>query len=112
MTHRLGLNRSIGPIQVTLTGTTTFGQSRPGSNDNEQVLYIPLISRSEALTSNVVYFYIPNTFWIGIMSWVFTNGPGYQGSIPGRVIPKTKKIVLDISLLNSQHYKLRIKGNV
>ena len=41
---------------------------------------------------------------------VFANGPGDQGSIPGRVIPKTLKMVLDISLLN--HYKVRIKGKV
>ena len=26
---------------------------------------------------------------IELMSRVFTNGPGDQGSIPGRVIPKT-----------------------
>ena len=29
------------------------------------------------------------------------NGPGDRGSIPGRVIPKTQKMVLDASLLNS-----------
>ena len=34
------------------------------------------------------------------------------GSIPGRVIPKTQKMVLDASLLNTQHYKVRIKGKV
>ena len=28
---------------------------------------------------------------IGLMSRVFTNGPGDWGSIPGRVIPKTQK---------------------
>ena len=28
---------------------------------------------------------------IGLMSRVFTNGPGDWGSIPGRVIPKTRK---------------------
>ena len=28
----------------------------------------------------------------------------------GRVIPKTQKIVLDASLLNTQHYKVWIKG--
>ena len=39
---------------------------------------------------------------------VFANGPG--GSISGRVIPKTKKMVLDATLLNTQHYKVRIKG--
>ena len=43
---------------------------------------------------------------------VFANGPGDLGSIPGRVIPKTQKMVLDASLLNTQHYKVRIKGKV
>ena len=28
---------------------------------------------------------------IGLISRVFTNGPGDRGSIPGRVIPKFKK---------------------
>ena len=46
------------------------------------------------------------------MVWVFANGPGNIGSIPGRVIPKTLKMVLDASLLNTQHYKVRIKGKV
>ena len=49
---------------------------------------------------------------IGELGRVFINGPGDRGSIPGRVIPKTQKIVLDISLLNTQHYKVRIKGKV
>ena len=44
------------------------------------------------------------------MSRVFTNDPGDQDSIPGRVIPKTQKIVLDTSFLNTQHNKVRIKG--
>ena len=43
---------------------------------------------------------------------VFANGPGDLGSIPDRVIPKTLKVVLDASLLNTQHYKVRIKGVV
>ena len=46
------------------------------------------------------------------MSRVFANGPEDWGSIPGRVIPKTKKMVLDDTLLSTQHYKLRIKGKV
>ena len=33
-------------------------------------------------------------------------------SIPGRLIPKTQKIVLDASLLNTQHYKIHINGKV
>ena len=43
---------------------------------------------------------------------VFANGPGYLGSIPSRVIPKTQKMVLDATLLNTQQYKVRIKGKV
>ena len=43
---------------------------------------------------------------------VFANGPGDLGSIPGRVIPKTLKMVLDTSLLNTQQYKEGIKGKV
>ena len=49
---------------------------------------------------------------IGLVGRVFANGPGDLGSIPGRVIPKTLKTVLDTSLLNTQHYKVCIKGKV
>ena len=41
---------------------------------------------------------------------VFTNGPGDLGSISCQVIPKTQKMVLDVSLLSTQHYKIWIKG--
>ena len=47
-----------------------------------------------------------------MMVRVFANGPGDLGSIPGRVIPKTQKMVLDASLLNSQQYKVGIKDKV
>ena len=43
---------------------------------------------------------------------VFANGPGELGSIPGQVILKTQRMVHDASLLNIQHYKVRIKGKV
>ena len=33
-------------------------------------------------------------------------------SIPVRIIPKTQKMVLDAALLNTQHYKIMIKGKV
>ena len=56
-----------------------------------------------------IYIYVPD---IGLAVRVFANGPGDLGSIPGRVIPKTQKMVLDASLLNTQHYKVRIKGKV
>ena len=41
-----------------------------------------------------------------------SGGPGDLGSIPGRVIPKTLKMELDTTLLNTQHYKVRFKGKV
>ena len=43
---------------------------------------------------------------------VFANSLGDLGSILGQVIPKTQKMVLDASLLNTQHYKVQIKGKV
>ena len=49
---------------------------------------------------------------IGLMSRVFANGLGDQGSIPGRVIPKTQKMVLDAALLSTQRYDIKIKGKV
>ena len=49
---------------------------------------------------------------IGLVGRVFANGPGDLGSIPGRVIPKTLKMVLDTSLLNTQQYTVRIKSKV
>ena len=47
---------------------------------------------------------------IGLVGRVFTNGLEDLGSIPGHIIPKTLKMVLDTSLLNTQQYKVRIKG--
>ena len=47
-----------------------------------------------------------------MMVRVFTNGPGDLSLILGQVIPKTQKMVLDASLLNTQYYKVRIKGKV
>ena len=44
------------------------------------------------------------------MDSVFANCPGDWGSIPGRVIPKIFKNVLDTFLLNTQHYKIHIKS--
>ena len=46
----------------------------------------------------------------GLMSRMFVNGLGDLASIPGQVIPNTQKMLLDGSLLNTQHYKVRIKG--
>ena len=46
------------------------------------------------------------------MSRAFANDPGNLGSISGRVIPKTFKMLLDTTLLNTQQNKVRIKGKM
>ena len=58
------------------------------------------------------FFFLAFHRLIGRVGRVFAYGPGDLGSIPDRVIPKTLKMVLDSSLLNTQHYKVRIKGKV
>ena len=49
---------------------------------------------------------------IGLMGRVFTNALGDLGSLSGRIIPKTLKMVLDTSLLNTQQYKVYIEGKM
>ena len=46
------------------------------------------------------------------MNRVFANGLEDRGSVPGRVIPKTQKMVFDAALLTTQYYKVSIKGKV
>ena len=46
------------------------------------------------------------------MSRVFTNGPGDTSSVPDQIIPKSQKMELDASLLNTQPYMVRKKDKV
>ena len=79
------------------------------SNAHLLLLFFFLFTQVHLLTdSSVEGQYIT----IGLMNRVFTNGPWDWGSIPGRVIPKTQKMVLDATLFNTQHYKVKIKGKV
>ena len=82
-----------------------------------------LVRRLERLLCIYIYIYIYSPIYIYIYSsyiymcvcvcvCVFVNEPGDLGSIPGRVIPKTQKMVLDATLLNTQYYKVMIKGKV
>ena len=65
------------------------------------------------LKSHFFFFLLDDDNWlIGPVGRVFTNGPGDLSSIPGQVIPKTLKMVHDTSLLNTQQYKVCIKGKV
>ena len=76
--------------------------SKLDNNDDDDD--ISLIGKNLSLLNYSHYF--------GLVVRVFANGPGDLGSIPGRVIPKTQKMVLDATLLNTQHYKVQIKGEV
>ena len=73
--------------------------------DTQQLLY--LFIHYHILIYVIIYLWV-----IGPAVRVFANGPGDLGSIPGRVIPKTLKMELDTTLLNTQHYKVRFKGKV
>ena len=55
-----------------------------------------------------IYIYYTNTHTLasGHNVRVFTNDLGDQDSIAGCVMPKTQKMVLDVSLLNTQDYKV------
>ena len=59
-----------------------------------------------------MYIYICYYQPTGTIARVFANGLRDQGSILGRVISKTQKMVLNPSLFNTQHYKVWIKGRV
>ena len=63
------------------------------------------------LVNIYIYIYIYMCVCVCVCVCV-TNGAGDRSPIPGRVITKTQKMVLDAALLNTQHYKERIKGKV
>ena len=68
------------------------------SLDNNRKKYRAIVIRTRTHTHTYTY--------------IFTSSLDGRGSIPGRIIPKTQKMLLDASLLNSQHYKEEIKGKV
>ena len=53
-----------------------------------------------------------NNWLICLVGRVFATASGDLHSVPGRIIPKTLKMVLDTSLLSTQQYKVHIKGKV
>ena len=75
-------------------------------------------SSEEELTVNVLetvfkgYSGTDGNFNSFILYSVFIKDPGDQGSIPGQIRPKTQKMVLDASLLYTQHYKVWIRGKM
>ena len=67
-------------------------------------MQIGIIQKIELKNSRFIF--------IGLVGRVFANGSGDLDSIPSRVIPKTLKMVLDTYLLNTQQYKVHIRGKV
>ena len=59
-------NSYIWPIDRTLSGTTTPGQSGPESNSKEKVLHIPQSSRAGALSSDYLMSY-QDIRWGGVL---------------------------------------------
>ena len=109
--------------------------SRSENRGNVESIFIAITFRSNPTRNDSISCVIYLVFWLVVTpgringapnetrthslrfasltrSALFANGPGDRGSIPGRVLPKTLKMVLDTSLLNTQHYKVRIKGKV
>ena len=91
--------------------------------EGEELFLICRQKMSIMVNQIYIYIYIHICFYvcmciciynrlIGQVGRVFANGQRDLASIPDRVIPKTLKMALDTSLLNTQQYKVRIKGKV
>ena len=106
---RTGMNMSISHIHVWLCDISPRVKEL-NSEVNKTVRTWTTESACFRLHCFVCFAYVYRD--IGPAVRVFANGPGDLGSIPGRVIPKTLKMVLDTTLLNTQHYKVRFKGKV
>ena len=70
------------------------------------------LSHTHFLESQIILFYNRAVLAHCPCGRELSNGPRNQGSISGQAIPKTQKMVLDNSLFNTQHYKVRFKGKV
>ena len=93
-------------VQISVTITMLFSQCVTSS------LFLSCLFSQLSLSLSLLFQRSSTNRDIGPAVRVFANGPGDLGSIPGRVIPKTLKMELDTTLLNTQHYKVRFKGKV
>ena len=93
---------------ITIRHKITLDRMTCYQNHSAIIIYLACIM-SKKNSGNTIFVDCRD---IGPAVRVFANGPGDLGSIPGRVIPKTLKMVLDTTLLKTQHYKVRFKGKV
>ena len=78
-----------------------------------------LLSRVSSYFNFALVYYICSSWdkWfrlyqhrsIGLTVRVFTKGSRDWGSVPGQVKPKTQRMVLDVALLNTHHYKVQVE---
>ena len=99
---------------LNMVNIAVLGQSVSVSHVSVSLSHLQPISTLSSYIERLIILYKTELVEIklGPAVRVFANGPGDLGSIPGRVIPKTLKMVLDTTLLNTQHYKVRFKGKV
>ena len=68
--------------------------------DETSFLWTYILYNSFEISRNINVLFQSDKLLSSIMVRVFANGLGDRGRIPGRVKPKTQKMVLDASLLN------------
>ena len=72
-------------------------------------IYIHIYTHTHTHTHTHIYIYIPSH---SLMCRVFTNGPEDRVQSQVESYQRLRKMVLDVVLLNTKHYKVRIKGKV
>ena len=88
-----------------------FSENMQNRGYDQLLIYVKTINKKQNIiiwTSILCH----STMLIGLEGRVLASSPEDLGLIPGRVIPKTFKTVLDTSLLNTQQYKVSIKSKV
>ena len=97
-------------FKQSLTSLFSFSYTGCQTKTEESSLTFYLTITGRRITGFILFLRVNGL--IGLVVRVFANGPSGRSSIPGHVIPKTLKMVLDTTKLNTQHYKVRIKGKV
>ena len=82
-------------------------ESRTSFTDNSENVLGCHISSSQYI---YIYIYIYVCVCVCVCGLSIANYPEDLDSIPDQVIPKTQKMVLNATLLETQHYKVRIKS--
>ena len=98
--------RSCYQADVTLPGFRSQLETSHVSSHTDELWYNIRVCGWPYIYIYIYIYIVPAHCPIGR---VFANGPEDRSSIPGWIIPKTQKILLDTSFLNTHHYKVRIK---